>query len=525
MMHRFSWLAALLVLVIVSPLMAQANPSAPPASDVASDSSAHYRPGPIAWQPCPENAAFACGTLTLPVDYAQPRGESFELAVIRAPARAPQTRIGVLMLNPGGPGNSGVDFVLAGAGAPAFEGLRQGFDVVSFDVRGSHRSRPVQCQVDPPGEPPVGNDEALVAFFDDFGRRFAETCLAQAGPFIRTMSVNTIARDMDVLRRALGERQISYAGISFGTTLGAVYASLFPRQVRAMLLDSGVMPEFQDSLVEFAAEQTISFELTLQRLDQLCRKDAACRLREGGVVGAVDELRARLDAAPMTGPDGVVLDGDQLKHIVTSLLQFDANWPLLVRALADGREEHYALLFQLVPFIANVPLANTPFFAIKCNSYGTRRSAAEYLAMSQAVAAVAPRTDGDNQVASVVASCTSWPPADPPVIRNVQPRLDHPILFLGTDFDPNTPFSWTRRLAFALGAEHSIVRYQGGGHTIATRGTACIGGIVVNYLFNLVVPPEGTTCPARPLDFGSPAQLSAAQTLDGLRSRLWQDMR
>jgi pimeloyl-ACP methyl ester carboxylesterase len=328
---------------------------------------------------------------------------------------------------------------------------------------------------------------------------------------------------MDVLRRALGERQISYVGISFGTTLGAVYASLFPRHVRAMLLDSGVMPEFRDSLVEFAAEQTLSFELTLHRLDQLCRKDAACRLRGGGVVGAIDELVARLDAAPVTGPNGERLDGDQLKRIVTSLLQFDANWPLLVRALADGREENYALLFQLVPFISNVPLSNTPFFAIKCNSYGTRQSAAEYLPISQAVAAASPRTGGEHQVAAVVSSCTAWPLADPPIIRNVQRQLDHPILFFGTDFDPNTPFSWTRSLAFALGAEHTIVRYQGGGHTIITRGTACVGGMVMNYLYNLVVPPEGTTCPARGLTFEPLAQAGARQALDGFSHGPWQD--
>jgi pimeloyl-ACP methyl ester carboxylesterase len=404
--------------------------------------------------------------------------------------------------------------VLAGASVPAFEGLRQGFDVVSFDVRGSHRSRPVQCEVELLGGSPSGNDEALVAFFDDFGRRFAETCLAQAGPFIRSMSFNTIARDMDVLRRALGERQISYAGLSFGTTLGAVYASLFPRHVRAMLLDSGVMPQFRDSLVEFAAEQALSFELTLHRLDELCRNDSACRLREGGVVGAVDELVTRLD--------GTMLDGDQLKRILTSLLQFDANWPLLVRAVADGREENYRLLFQLVPFISNVPLSNTPFFAIKCNSFGTRRSAAEYLPMSRAVGAVTPRTSDDLHVAAIVSSCTAWPPADLPIIRNVGQQLEHPLLFFGTDFDPNTPLSWTRSLAFALGAEASLVRYQGGGHTIITRGTSCVGGIVTNYLFNLVVPAEGTTCPARPLTFGPSAQLSTMREFDASWASPWQ---
>jgi pimeloyl-ACP methyl ester carboxylesterase len=149
-MRHFSWLSALLALALLSPLMAQAQPTPPadpspsPINDRLTTAAERFRPGQIAWRPCPENAAFECGTLALPVEYAQPKGERFELAVIRAPVLEPKTRIGVLVLNPGGPGSSGVDFVLAGAGAPAFEGLRSGFDVVSFDVRGPHRSRPVQ---------------------------------------------------------------------------------------------------------------------------------------------------------------------------------------------------------------------------------------------------------------------------------------------------------------------------------------------------------------------------------------------
>ena len=107
-------------------------------------------------------------------------------------------------------------------------------------------------------------------------------CLQQNDEFITALSSNNIARDIDILRRSLNERQIGYAGISFGTVLGAVYASLFPHNVRAMLLDAGVLPAFRDGAVEFRAEQSLSFETTLQRLDQLCKADAGCRLRGSG---------------------------------------------------------------------------------------------------------------------------------------------------------------------------------------------------------------------------------------------------
>jgi hypothetical protein len=167
-----------------------------------------------------------------------------------------------------------------------------------------------------------------------------------------------------------------------------------------------------------------------------------------------------------------------------------------------------------VPAISTIPLSDTAFFAIKCNSFGTRRSAADYLATSQAVGALTPRLFDELRVASVVATCAAWPAADVPIIRNVSAKLDNPILLFGTDFDPNTPLSWTRSLAFALGAEQNIVRYHGGGHTIVTRGTACIGGIVFGYLFDLAVPVEGTTCPARSLNFAPAAQARSSQSLD-----------
>ena len=515
-MKRLPLLHLILLFSLFAPSLVQAQAlpeDEPVAQHDAVQSDAVYdeaaRDGRLQFAPCPENAALECGTLTLPVDYQNPHGESFGMAVVRAKATDPNKRIGVLLTNPGGPGSSGVDFVLAGTQAPAFIQIRERFDIFSFDVRGSHRSRPVSCAVQSPGDPAAVNEAELVAFFDDFSRHFAQSCLAQNGPFLLTMSTNTIARDMDVLRRALGERQISYVGLSFGTELGAVYASLFPKQVRAMILDAGVAPEFYDNLVEFAAEQTISFELTLHRLDRLCRQAPACRLRDTGVAAALDAVKAQLNAAPVTSPAGVVLDGDKVADIVASLLSIESAWPLIVAALTDGQGGNYTRLFQFIPFISTIPLANTAFFAIKCNDQGTRRSAADYLPMSEAVGKLTTRLHNQFQVASIMATCAAWPAADVPIIRNVQRQVANPILLLGSDFDPNTPLSWTRSLAFALGMERNIVRYQGGGHTVVTRGLPCTHAVVKAYLFDLALPATGFTCPALPIAF-DPAAVQAS---------------
>jgi pimeloyl-ACP methyl ester carboxylesterase len=163
----------------------------------------------------------------------------------------PRKRIGVAIQAPGGPGFSGIDSVLRGLQLlppPAVKVLER-FDVVSFDERGSGRSRPVRCDFGAAPGLPNPNDppEQAARFLDDFSQRAAATCFDQNGPFIYTMSTNTIARDMDMIRRAFGERTVALYGPSAGSELSAVYANLFPEHVRAMVLDGGLVPEYGDS--------------------------------------------------------------------------------------------------------------------------------------------------------------------------------------------------------------------------------------------------------------------------------------
>jgi pimeloyl-ACP methyl ester carboxylesterase len=195
-MKRFQFFTAILAACLMAstlPTFAQAQAPLP-----EDETSAETRkldelerrrsPRGIQFGPCPENAAAECGTLSLPVDYNNPHGETFDMAVIRAKAFDPAKRIGVIVLNPGGPASSGVDFVLGGIGVPAFDGLRTGFDVVGFDVRGSQRSRPVKCDVQPRGELDGLPDEEVIARIDEFSRRFAQTCVEQNGPFILSIT-------------------------------------------------------------------------------------------------------------------------------------------------------------------------------------------------------------------------------------------------------------------------------------------------------------------------------------------------
>lgn len=527
-MRHLSWLLALLVLATLSPLLAQAQPAPPadsstsPISDPLTIAAEHYRPGRIAWQPCPEHAAVECGTLTLPVDYAQPQGETFAMAVARTRASDPSRRIGVVFTNPGGPGISGVDFITgAVVNAPFFAPYRERFDIVSFDPRGVGRSRPVQCV---PGRieiPDDASDEQLAAAFDAFSRSYAEECLRLDGPFVTKLSTNNVARDMDVLRRALGERTVTYAAGSYGTQLGAVYASLFPRRLRAIALDAGIAPTFRDFYVEDTADQMAGFEKELQRIAVLCSRAAACRLREQGVVTAFDELRAKLDAAPFTTPSGVVLTGKSLVSAAYALLYRESLAPLLVDMVANGLDGDYTLIIQILPAV-DAGLEVGAIYAIRCNDYGSRRAAADYLPVDAVEGARNPRFFGRFYLAYRLATCAHWPTADPPIIRNVAHKLDVPILLIMNDFDPATPPVWMRSLAFALGMESTVVRYQGGGHTFP-KNNACMGAIFADYLFDLRLPPEGATCPGQPISFAPSAQVSSLRVMDDQSDTLWQD--
>jgi pimeloyl-ACP methyl ester carboxylesterase len=463
----------------------------------------------IKFMPCPEDPTLECGKLSLPINYTKPRGATFDMGVIRARAADPAQRIGVLMVNPGGPGGSGVGFLLSQARTPFALALRERFDLVSFDVRGSHRSDALRCPMQRIDAPDGLDDDALAAFFDDFGLKVASACPQDRRALATSMSTNNTARDMDALRQALGERQITFVGVSYGTLLGATYASLFPQRVRAMLLDSSMLPEFRDYHLEYAMEQGASIDLTLQRVDQLCRKDPDCALRDSGVIAAFDEVMAQLRDAAVTS-DGTVLTDDTGTFVVHQLLHEEFAWPVLVRALSDARSGDYRLFFERL----QLPLALVPVFprlsteavdAIQCNDFGSRRQAADYLPTAQAFSALSPRFLGrpSLSVAGQVAQCSAWPAADLPIIRNVQQQLAGRILLVSTDFDPATPLAWTRRFARRLGMENGIVRYRGGGHVAVRQGSPCILAVVGAYLFNLALPEEGFSCPAQPISFSA----------------------
>jgi pimeloyl-ACP methyl ester carboxylesterase len=447
----------------------------------------------IRFEPCPENAGLECGQLEVPVDYSAPQGKRVGLAVVRAKAADPAARIGVLFTHPGGHA-SGVDFILAGVGAPAFEAMRARFDVVSLDPRGAGRSRPLHCPLVLPAPPENDSDPSEATYLDAVGRAVAEGCLSQGKAFVTSISGMNFARDIDRLRAALGEEQLTLAMISNSGPVGAMYASAYPERVRAMVIDSTVAPDFADYLIERPSEQSASYELALQRLDQLCATTPGCPLGGLGVVKTFDRLKARLATAPVPGPGGP-FGPDDFAETFFTILPIESLWAPAVDGLARAVNGDFGFFF-LFPN-GKDPDPDFGFLARVCNDYSTRRSAADFLPLTRAVGSAYPRFfGGPPSMALWAARCSAWPPAETPLIRNVAGELAVPVLLVGSEFDSDAPFPWTKRMAAALGMERHVVRYKGGGHGLATQNQECFAPILADYVFDLRLPQEGTTCEA-----------------------------
>jgi pimeloyl-ACP methyl ester carboxylesterase len=488
-----------------------------PQDDAALGVAEASRAARVAFSPCAEDPELECGQLSVPVDYRRPRGERVALAVVRARATGARTR-GALFVNPGGPGGSGVDFVIFAK--PLFNALRQDFDIVSFDPRGTGRSAPADCTIQLPPAPPNDSVEALAPFYDTISQRYAQACAEQVGPLATQLGTNNVARDLDVFRAALGEREINYLGYSYGTVLGSSYATLFPHRVRAMVLDGNATPAwFSDYLIELDADGSAGAELALRQLDRLCRGNASCPLRSAGVVATYDRLVERLNRNPVQVGQAVITGQSVTFLVFGALYNEQQGWPFIATALARADAGD---LRALPALSANdAPALTIPStFAIVCDDSKSRRPGLDYLPSLLGTTEVYPRFGGVNFGFGVTA-CTAWPRTEIRPLSRLRTR--HPVVLLGNDFDPATPLAWSRNMASTLGDRAQLVRYQGGGHTIYGSGSACIDAAVESYFRDLKTPEQGTVCPQVPLQFQADARAARAPRIADILPRVNPD--
>src|SRR4051794_9936258 len=322
-------------------------------SDTSTGSSQPVGKSTLDWAPCDDpnaqDPALQCAKLKVPLDYDDPSGESIDLALIKVPAQGDRT--GAVLFNPGGPGASGFDFVaFGGAGMSSTLGL-DSLDLIGFDPRGVDRSGGIRCVSDEFEDQHVFADDTPdtpeeQALKEEASTGFIEGCTTKYGDTLRDYSTANTARDMDAIRVALGDDKISYYGGSYGTYLGATYASMFPDRVRAMVLDSAVEPNGDTAEQQFET-QPVAFEAVFDRWAKWCEGDATCDFTGRDVPGRWDQLNQQLDATPLAGPDGRLATNTTLQVATRWSLYTESQWPFLGQALAQATSGDPTGLFAI----------------------------------------------------------------------------------------------------------------------------------------------------------------------------------
>jgi pimeloyl-ACP methyl ester carboxylesterase len=471
------------------------------APDTGSPDAADPDSGTLEWSTCGSTAGalidLECSTLTVPLDHEVPDGETIDIAVARTATADDGSRIGSLVFNPGGPGGSGIEFLTTAAAlVPA--AIADRFDLVSFDPRGVGASAAIDCEIDFDDDVALlapGDDDAwetLVA--DALGR--ADTCTSESLALEPHVGTNNAARDLDVLRAALGDDQLSYVGFSYGTRLGATYAELFPDRVRALVLDGAMKPT--DNLALLGLEQGPGFDAALENFAAACDADADCRAAELGPTldvhaGLVAEI-AESGSFP-TGDGDRVLTPGELQLGVAAALYSTQLWPVLADALHAAGSEQDGSLLQV---LTDVYLGRRPDgtydnsqlagFAINCADDPRRPPLDEVRVQAEQSAQTSVHFADFLRASTGCVGAAD--PIDPIAIGPADGAA--PILVIGTTGDPATPYEWAVELADVL-SSGVLYTVEAQGHT-AFLSVACVDDVVIDYLVDLELPDAGSSC-------------------------------
>jgi pimeloyl-ACP methyl ester carboxylesterase len=476
--------------------------SSPTGESVAADLERFYAQQ-IVWDPCGDG--LQCATAIAPVNWDDPAAGDIELALVRQPATSGNP-IGSLLVNPGGPGGSGYDFIRDSLDYATDEKLQANFDVVGFDPRGVNRSTPVTCYDDPaeldsylyeipPGEP--GSDQWLDAA-STASRDFGQRCLDLTGPLLGYVDTPSAARDMDMLRAALGDEKLNFLGYSYGTLLGQVYANLFPDRAGRLVLDGAVDPNATE--FEKTATQAQGFESALRAFLEDCSTSSDCPFT-GSVDSSMQKVRDlldTLDASPLTASDGRQLGSATMFTAIILPLYNQDNWVYLREVFTDvfAGDPEYA--FQLAdnyngrnPDGTYRDNQTEAFISINCLDEHGNPTADEMRQEAAELRELAPVLGP--QMSWGGTGCPNWPVpatfARGPIVAPGSPD----ILVLGTTNDPATPYEWAVTVADTLENGH-LVTYEGEGHTAYNKSNDCVNSVVDAFLIDGTVPDGDPLC-------------------------------
>ena len=454
----------------------------------------------LTWESC--DGAFECSKLTVPLDYANPSGETIELSVKKFAALDQENKLGAIVVNPGGPGGSGVDYITY-YDYQFTQDLYTAYDMVGFDPRGVMDSAPVDCLTDAEMDTYLASDAtpdtpAEISEFLTDSENFSKDCVANTGDSINFVSTIETARDLDVLRAALGETQLNYLGKSYGTELGAVYAHMFPTNVGKFVLDGAV--DMSINGAELTLGQLRGFSVEFKRFAQYCaygENDCALGHSPEEVIKTVTNLMNSLDANPLPTDQGRELTESLAWTALIGPQYAPADaWDWLIMGLEDAVNGDGTTMLDIADWFNGRNTDGTyednmteAYWAITCSDVGPTTESpetllSEYNKVDQLLGPMFAWSEG---------GCYNWPFDRGLDLSDVSAPTSNPIVVIGTTYDPATPDVWAKALASQLGVG-IYVNFNGDGHTAYRSGSKCIDALVDDFFINGVEPTANISC-------------------------------
>ena len=441
----------------------------------------------IDWKPCPDVEGVDCGAVTVPVDWAHPGRGTVQIALARRKATDPAARIGSILMNPGGPGGSGVGKVRDENWTLSPE-ITKRFDTVGFDPRGVGESTQIQCGLDEiiADYPKVPTNQKEFEQLAAYNRKLGESCDRITGPLARLADTQSVARDMDAIRAALGDKKLTYYGVSYGSLMGQQYAELFPDRVRALVLD-GNLDHSITSPGEFLRTETAAAQESFTQFAAWCDRTPACALHGQDAPALLRGLQDRAARGELT-EEGEPVTSFDLAEIVYTRLP-GPNWPGLATRLARFSG---AIASRVAP--ADVPI-NSVRPSVFCADWRFPvRNFAELESLRTSAAALAPDLRMSTLGWTYLTGCIGWPakttnPQHPLSIHGAPP-----LLMLNSKYDPATPLTWAKTASRQSGT--TLLTYDGWGHGAYFRNSECVVKATDAYLISGKLPARGTHCAA-----------------------------
>lgn len=457
----------------------------------------------LEWEKCSNGfGPRECAWVEVPLDYSEPSGDVIELKLLRVAAGDQAGKVGSLVVNPGGPGAAGTDY--ADQADYAFtKAVRQKYDIVGFDPRGTGASSPIDCltdaelddyiAADPAPDTPAEIDEAM-----EWETRMGEGCVEKSGDLAAHVSTVEAARDMDVIRAVLDEEKLAYFGASYGTKLGATYADLFPAKAGRLVLDGAIDLSLDSRGANLGQAQ--GFQRAIEAYVDHCVAQGDCYLGadRGAALATITDFLDEVDAEPISVGNRELRIGNAFYGIVLPLYNED-YWSMLDSALGDALDGDGAELLELSDLYAAriggeyVDNSAEAIWAINCLDDPSSISPAEVPGELDAFQKASP-TFGEIFAWSLV-GCSGIQVEAAEQPGDLTAAGADPILVVGTTRDPATPYEWAEALAEQL-EPAVLVSRDGDGHTGYNQGNACVDEVIEGYLIDGTVPDGPVDCPA-----------------------------